>query len=318
MKKFNLTILLSLLSIFSVVAQEATTEKGTEPKPSSILDFSLSHSDIFVLLLLALITVLLFAVMALLKSFKILYQEQINPTPYKPAEKPVALDYDIWIKEQKKKPSVWDKVLSLKPLEQEKDLVIEHEYDGIKELNNGVPAWFNTLFYTTIIIGICYLIYYHGGYGQLQDEEYTTEMTKAEVEKTAYLAKAANAIDENSVKLDNAIAIIASGKAIFAQNCVACHGDKAQGTVGPNLTDEYWLHGGGIHNVFKTIKYGVLEKGMVSWEKTLTPKQISEVANFILSLKGTNPPSPKAPQGEKYVEEKSTTSSTTKDSVATK
>lgn len=289
-----------------MVAAQESTALPTETATSNPSVLNLSNTNIFILLLLALVIILLFVAMALLKAFKILYQEQINPTPYPKQEKIVALDYESWLKEEKKKPSIWNKILSLKPLDEEKNMLIEHEYDGIKELNNGVPAWFNTLFYATIIIGAIYLIYYHGGYGQLQDEEYTTEMAKADEEKKAYLAKAANAIDENSVKEDKTAAVISEGKNIFTSNCVACHGDKAQGTVGPNLTDDFWLHGGGIHNVFKTIKYGVVEKGMISWEKTLTPKQISAVANYILSLKGTNPPNAKAPQGEKYVEEKST------------
>ncbi|MBC7653864.1 MAG: c-type cytochrome, partial [Oligoflexus sp.] len=87
--------------------------------------------------------------------------------------------------------------------------------------------------------------------------------------------------------------------ALFIQNCVACHGENAQGVVGPNLTDEYWIHGGKISNIFKTIKYGVPEKGMISWEKQMSPKQMAEVSNYVKSLKGTNPANPKEPQGDK-------------------
>ena len=122
---------------------------------------------------------------------------------------------------------------------------------------------------------------------------------QADAAKKVYLAHAANLIDENTVKESADAAVVSAGAAVFQTNCVACHGDKGQGVVGPTLTDEYWLHGGKINNVFKTIKYGIPEKGMISWEKTLTPKQISDVANFVKSLKGTNPPNPKAPQGEK-------------------
>jgi cytochrome c oxidase cbb3-type subunit 3 len=117
--------------------------------------------------------------------------------------------------------------------------------------------------------------------------------------KAAVLAKSGEAIDENSVKASTDAGIIAAGKAVYTQNCIACHGAQGEGTVGPNLTDDSWIHGGTVNAIFKTIKYGVPEKGMISWEKTLTPKQTSDVSNFILSLQGSNPPNPKAPQGVK-------------------
>lgn len=198
------------------------------------------------------------------------------------------------------KQTVWQKILSLRPMAEEKDLLIMHDYDDIQELDNPIPAWFNWLFYGSVIFAFIYLLNYHVfNLGKLQDEEYAIEMKEAEVAKEAYLAKSGNVIDENNVKLDAGEGVLSAGKAVFAQNCVACHGQNAEGIVGPNLTDEYWLHGGKINDIFKVIKYGVPEKGMISWEKQLTPKQISDVANYIESLKGTNPANPKAPQGEK-------------------
>jgi cytochrome c oxidase cbb3-type subunit 3 len=154
------------------------------------------------------------------------------------------------------------------------------------------------LFYGTIIFAIGYMLNYHVFHtGQLQYEEYKTEMAQADIEHKTFLSKAANRVDENTVKLVNDPAVIASGQAIFKTNCVACHGDHAQGNVGPNLTDDYWLHGGKINDLFKTVKYGVLTKGMPTWEKVLSPKQISDVVNYVKSLHGTNPQNPKAPQG---------------------
>ncbi|RNL56148.1 cytochrome C [Pedobacter jejuensis] len=230
-----------------------------------------------------------------------MYKEQLSPTPYVIIVKEPVLDYDSWLKKRPSKPSIWNKLLSLKPIEEEHNLVIDHSYDGIKELNNPVPAWFNFLFFGTMVFAAGYLFYYHiGGYGDLQDKEYANEIAKAEIEKAAYLEKSANTIDENSVKFDNTAIVLEDGKTIFNTNCVVCHGDKGQGIIGPNLTDEYWIHGGGVSNVFKTIKYGVPAKGMISWEKNLNPKQISAVSNYILSLNGTNPPGAKAKQGEKY------------------
>ena len=156
------------------------------------------------------------------------------------------------------------------------------------------------LFYGTIVFAVVYLFNYHGyGYGKMQEEEYAIEMNKAHAEKTAYLAKSNNNIDETSVIEDLDAGVVSAGEALFKTNCTACHGDKGQGAVGPNLTDEYWLHGGKIGDVFKSIKYGIPEKGMISWEKTMSPKQISDVSNYIKSLKGSNPANPKAPQGEK-------------------
>lgn len=209
-------------------------------------------------------------------------------------------DFEYVASTGKAKRTFWQKMLSLRPLSEEKDLLIMHDYDEIQELDNPIPAWFNWLFYGTVVFGALYLLNFHVfKLGKLQDEEYVVEMKIAAKEKEEFLAKSANMVDENTVKLSTDAAVLESGKAVFTQNCVACHGQNGEGGVGPNLTDEYWLHGGKINNVFKTIKYGVPDKGMVSWEKQLTPKQISEVANYIQSLKGTKPANAKAPQGEK-------------------
>ncbi|MEH3115269.1 cbb3-type cytochrome c oxidase N-terminal domain-containing protein [Pedobacter terrae] len=297
MKKIKLL----LFSLFLSVATFASEEKAAKEVAPSEPGLGLNQSELLIVLLLLLALVLLFVSVTLLNAFKVMYQEQLNPTKYSGPVKEEALDYDSWLKQKPVKPSIWAKVLGLKPIEEEKNLVIDHAYDGIKELNNPVPAWFNFLFFGTMIFAAGYLFYYHiGGYGDLQDKEYENEIAKAKIEKAAFLEKSANTIDENSVKVDNTPTVLEEGKTIFNANCVVCHGDKGQGVIGPNLTDDYWLHGGGINNVFKTIKYGVPEKGMISWEKNLNPKQISAVANFILSVHGSNPPGAKAPQGEKY------------------
>ena len=298
MNKIKLLVLLITLSIASF---------ATEEKPVEVVQshpgLGISQADLLIVLLLLFAFVLLFVSATLLKAFKVMYHEQLHPTPYIKPEKAEALDYDSWLVEKKTKSSIWEKLLSLKPIEQEKDLEIDHAYDDIKELNNPVPAWFNVLFFGTMIFAAGYLFYYHiGGYGDLQDAEYAKEMIKAQEDKAAFLEKSSNTIDENSVKADNTPTVLEEGKGLFNTNCVVCHGDKGQGIIGPNLTDEFWLHGGGVNNIFKTIKYGVPDKGMISWEKTLSPKQISAVANYILSLKDTHPAGAKAAQGEKYEE----------------
>lgn len=196
--------------------------------------------------------------------------------------------------------SWWHKLMGLRPISEEKDLVIDHEYDGIRELDNPVPAWFNGMFYASMAFAIVYLCVYHVfGWGMNQDEEYDHEMALADQARQEWLAQSANNIDENTVAVDLTPETVAAGQAIFTQNCIACHGSAGEGGIGPNLTDEYWLHGGEVGDVFRTIKYGVLDKGMVPWEQNLTPAQLAEVTNYIVSLRGTNPPNAKEPQGDK-------------------
>ncbi|MGN6542225.1 MAG: c-type cytochrome, partial [Ginsengibacter sp.] len=113
----------------------------------------------------------------------------------------------------------------------------------------------------------------------------------------AYMASSANKIDENTVTVLEG-ADVEAGKKIFTTTCSPCHGADGGGVVGPNLTDNYWLHGGTIHDIFRTIKNGVPEKGMKSWKDDFTPKQIAQIASFITTLKGTKPANPKEPQGD--------------------
>src|SRR5690606_41391888 len=139
------------------------------------------------------------------------------------------------------------------------------------------------------------------GWGLNQDQEYEREMAKAEVAKQEFLAQSANSFDENTIEVDETGTLAANGKALFTTNCAACHGANGEGTIGPNLTDRFWLHGGEIKDIFKTVKYGVPEKGMVPWEQTLTPAQIAEVSNFILTLRDTNPANPKGAEGVEVI-----------------
>ncbi|GAB2515703.1 cbb3-type cytochrome c oxidase N-terminal domain-containing protein [Spirosoma aerophilum] len=194
----------------------------------------------------------------------------------------------------------WQKVTGMKPISQEKELIMEHAYDGIAELDNPTPPWFMWLFYSTIVFAAIYLFAYHIiGSGDTMVKEYTQEMAIADKEREAYISKVAGSINENTVTLVKDAKGIESGKTLFAQYCVACHGANGEGKVGPNLTDVYWLHGGNVKSVFHTITEGVPEKGMISWKKQLNPLQVQQVASYILSLQGTNPAGAKEPQGEK-------------------
>jgi cytochrome c oxidase cbb3-type subunit 3 len=278
-------------------------------KPAVAADDSLISADVqnyigFGFILFALV-LLLVVMLVLLRTFKVLTRIILKSQGYTDKEILAEVAPIKASQPEKPKKEFWNKVLSLRPLAEEKDMLIEHEYDGIKELDNPTPAWFMVLFYGTIVFAVAYLSIYHVfGIGQLQDDEYKTEVAQAEVVKKQYLSKAANLIDENTVKLVTEPGAIKAGEGIFKQNCAACHGDKGQGVVGPNLTDDYWLHGGNIKAVFKTIKYGIAAKGMPTWEKQLSPKQLSDVANYIKTLHGTNPPNGKEPQGEKETEDK--------------
>jgi cytochrome c oxidase cbb3-type subunit 3 len=195
-----------------------------------------------------------------------------------------------------------DYFVGLKPIEKEKDLMFDHAYDGIRELDNKIPPWFTYLFYATIIFGIFYMVDYHIlSSGDVQATEYIKEVKFAEMQKVE-LIKSGALLDENKLTALTDVASLNSGKEIFAKNCAVCHTEKGGGLVGPNLTDDYWIHGAGIKNIFAVIKDGVPAKGMISWKTQLNPRQIQEVASFILTLRGTNPPNPKAPEGVLYVQ----------------
>lgn len=199
------------------------------------------------------------------------------------------------------------------PREKEGDITLDHNYDGIKELDNHLPPWWVNMFYLTIIWAFGYMWYYHwGGSGQNQAEEYKTEVETAKKAIAVALAGKANAVDESSVTALTDAASLSDGELTFKSVCAACHGQKGEGMVGPNFTDEYWLHGGGIKNVFKVIKYGVPDKGMIAWSSQLKPVDMQKVASYILTLKGTNPPNPKAPQGEIWKDEAAVAQDTTK------
>lgn len=264
-----------------------------------------TSADIVIGLMLITAVMILCVAILMLKVIKFYVRESINPTPFAtPQQKEQRrLEEEALQAMKAKKPSIWTKLMQLKPLEEEKDLIMEHKFDGIAELNNPTPAWFMILFYGTIIFAIGYLLTYDVlGYGKSQEEEYIAEIEQAAEAKVAFLANpanAANAVNENNMEQSKDEAVVKNGASLFASRCTPCHGEHGEGIVGPNLTDEYWLHGGTAKNVFKTIKYGVPEKGMIAWEKSLSAQQLSDLTNYVLSLKGTKPAGAKAPQGNK-------------------
>ncbi|PZX51053.1 cytochrome c oxidase cbb3-type subunit 3 [Algoriphagus ratkowskyi] len=180
-------------------------------------------------------------------------------------------------------------------------LMEDHSYDGIQELDNFMPPWLQYVFSGTIIIAVVYFGYYTVlGFGMTGIEEYEEEIRIAAVEAEARGVSSLASIDETNVELDNSAAAISTGKTIYDSNCAACHAADLGGGIGPNLTDQYWLHGGDIKDVFTVVKYGVIAKGMVPWEDQLSPTEIQDVSSYILSMQGTTPAVAKEAQGELY------------------
>ncbi|MBL6449364.1 c-type cytochrome [Fulvivirga sp. 29W222] len=202
--------------------------------------------------------------------------------------------------------SWWSKFLTeandAVPVESEETIMLDHNYDGIRELDNHLPPWWKWLFYGTIAFAVVYLAGYHVfGTMPLQLEEYQSEVAQAE--KVALARKAdtpVSDINEENVERVTDQALLDNGREVFISNCAPCHKEDGAGGIGPNLTDKYWIHGGDIKSIFKTIKQGVPEKGMISWEPLLSPDEMQNVSSFVMSLAGTNPPNAKGPQGELY------------------
>jgi len=209
-------------------------------------------------------------------------------------------------------PSMWSKFMASMtdsvPVEKEEAVLLDHDYDGIHELDNHLPPWWKYLFYFTIAWGIVYFFAYHVFDAfPLSEEEYRQEIAAAEAVKAANLASMdIPEIDESSVTATTDAAELMDGEKIYQMQCAACHKPDGGGSIGPNLTDQYWIHGGSMVDVFKTIKVGVPEKGMIAWEAVLNPVQMRNVASYVLTLQGTNPPNAKAPQGDLFEESQET------------
>mgnify|MGYP000992428033 CR=1 FL=1 len=215
--------------------------------------------------------------------------------------------------------TILDKLNDTVEIEKEESIMLDHDYDGIRELDNNLPPWWKYGFYLTILVAVIYMINYHvTNTAPLQKEEYTNSVKKAEAEIAEFMKNSANNVDESTVKMLTDNSDIATGKELFLASCSACHGRAGEGSVGPNLTDEYWLHGGGVKDIFKTIKYGWPDKGMKSWKEDFSPVQIAQITSFIRTLKGTNPAKAKEKQGDLYKEENSPSDSTSVKSDSTK
>lgn len=198
---------------------------------------------------------------------------------------------------------IYSRLLGSKPLEEEHEIILDHNYDGIQELDNTLPPWWVYMFYLTILFGLVYMARFHifGGYSQ--EEEYEGEVAEARLSIEAYKKTAKDLVDINTVQVLTEATDIRAGETLFATHCAVCHRMDGGGGIGPNLTDDYWILGGGIKQVFHTISEGGRPgKGMVAWKSNLKPGEIAQVASYVISLHGSSPPDPKAQEGELWID----------------
>ncbi|MEM0517138.1 MULTISPECIES: cbb3-type cytochrome c oxidase N-terminal domain-containing protein [Aequorivita] len=198
----------------------------------------------------------------------------------------------------------YHEMLDSKPIAKEQEIVLDHNYDGIRELDNNLPPWWTYLFYATIVFAIGYFVYYQMFDGPTQIDEYEAEVAQAEIAIAEFKKNNKDLVDAETVELLTEASDLAAGKTIYTDNCVACHKDSGGGGIGPNLTDDYWILGGGIKNVFHTISEGGRAgKGMIPWKSELKPNEMAQVASYVISLHGTNPADGKEPEGDLWTGE---------------
>lgn len=210
---------------------------------------------------------------------------------------------DVQITERAWYKNLIKRLTKTEPIENEMALLLDHDYDGIKELDNQLPPWWLYLFYGGIVFAAVYLIRYEVMDGDNQETELRKEMAQAKIDVAKYMLTAPDMMSEKNVTKLTDASSLASGKEIYTTNCAACHRADGGGQIGPNLTDDHWIFGGDVKNLFHTITNGGRDgKGMVAWKATLKPTEIQEVASYVLSLQGSNPKDPKAPDGELWVD----------------
>jgi cytochrome c oxidase cbb3-type subunit 3 len=293
MKKLIPPYIRVLVIFFSVFgAMEYFIDSGDHP---AFVKFPMVLGFLFVLLFL------LIAIEITLKAVNTVTYQLLSDEE----KARLAQEDELSLKEKSWYKNLMQRLTKTVPIEDEKQLLMDHDYDGIKELDNNLPPWWVYLFYACIVFSVVYLVRYEIMGAPDQEAELKSEMAQAKIEVAEYMKTAPDLMDEKTVTLLADPADLTAGKAIFDTNCVACHRADAGGTIGPNLTDDQWILGGGIKNIFHTITNGGRDgKGMIAWKGTLKPKEIQSVASYIISLKGSNPKDPKAPEGEVWVEEK--------------
>ncbi len=252
-----------------------------------------------VLLFLLLVLFVLIAIEAIVASVdNILYQSLDEKGKARYDAKRSKVPEFKWIK------NTYEKLLGQKPIKEEHEIILDHNYDGIKELDNNLPPWWVYSFYISIVFAAVYLLRFHVFNGENQYNELETEYAEAKIAIENYKKTAKDLVDFNTVELLTEASDLKAGQTIFETNCVACHKADGGGGIGPNLTDEHWILGGGIKNVFKTVSEGGRDgKGMIAWKQSLKPAEIAQVSSYLLQFQGTTPAEPKAAEGDIWVNE---------------
>ncbi|PTM10023.1 MAG: cytochrome C oxidase subunit III [Bacteroidetes bacterium] len=252
-----------------------------------------------IMLFLLLLLLILIAIEAIVGSMdNILYQSlDAEGKARYDAQKIQTPKFITWIV------STYKKLLGQKPIQEEHEIILDHNYDGIKELDNNLPPWWIYGFYASIVFAAVYLIKYHVFNGDNQYKELEIEYAEAKIAIENYKKTAKDLVDINTVVLLTDASDLSAGKVIFDTNCVACHLADGGGSIGPNLTDKNWILGGGIKNVFKTVSEGGRDgKGMIAWKQLLKPAEMAQVSSYVLQFQGTTPAKPKAPEGDIWVD----------------
>lgn len=272
--------------LFLTTPLAAQTESST-----GISQTTAFYVVIGLLIIVSLLVILLaFNIVSLLKA---VVQKEMSPEKKASMEKEPSWFAKTWAK--------WN---DLKPLEEEQDIMLDHDYDGIKELDNHLPPWWKALFYLSIVYAVIYLMVFHVfKSAPLQEEEYEIEMALAQAAKSNMEQTIVVDFDESNVPFNDDAEALADGKKFFEAQCGMCHKADGGGLAGPNLTDDYWKHGGSMTDIYNVIKNGVPNTAMISWESKLNPLRLQNVASYVKSLRGTNPPGALPPDGELYVEE---------------
>jgi cytochrome c oxidase cbb3-type subunit 3 len=278
-----LMLLGSITRLFAQSAAEASTSIWDDP----MLTFYVVVGSIFMLaILVLLVAVYMLRVLNYMNQQAAQERAERLGIPYVP-------EPTFWEK-------LWQQSNDFVPVEKEASITLDHNYDGIKELDNHLPPWWTGLFLGTIAFAIVYLLFYHV-FNTLpsQQAEYDTEVAIAQEQlKKLQAANPVAAIDETNVEATTDALALAEGKQIFLNTCASCHRKDGGGDIGPNLTDDYWKHGGTIKDIFKTVRHGVQGTNMIAWEGVISPEKMKNVSSYVLTLRGTNPANPKKPEGD--------------------
>jgi cytochrome c oxidase cbb3-type subunit 3 len=259
-----------------------------------------------VLLFLFLVLLILIAIEAIIGAFENILLNKMDAETRERflADKNKSYEFK-WVKK------TYKKLAGAKPIEEESEIILDHNYDGIKELDNNLPPWWVWSFYICIVFAIVYLLRYEVFDGPDQIAELETELAQAKLDIEEYKKTAKDLVDVNTVVRLTESSDLEAGKTIWMANCVACHMADGGGGIGPNMTDKYWILGGGIKNIFSTISEGGRDgKGMIAWKTQLKPSQMAQVASYLLTFQGTTPANPKAAEGDIWVDEAEEATST--------